>query len=390
MNAVSPPIAERERAVASQLVLRVLSGRSEGAEHRLPERRKLLIGHSFESDIVLRDKSTLGCSLRLTTCGRRGALEVLSGNICVLGRHLNEGEQLTLEPYLPVRIGDIHFALGGDSELRWAEVDEMLAEDAKQTLELAEEAPPTDLSERLELRTQPVRREVAGFSLKPARMAVIGAGLLTVAGGAYFGASMLAPTPPTPRDIRAELAPLGMSGVSVERSPTTGDIAIVGLVKDGDDLAQLREWADEHHPNIIIGVATISEAAEAATNLLVAQNVDAEARPQGARSLIIESPFLPKDRQQELTALLQKDLPRVKSFTFNASAERGETDLAYFFNAPGYGAASFVAGDPGFIVTEDGTRWFAGASLPTGHTIIEIGDSSVTVEREGLRDTLTM
>ena len=219
---------------------------------------------------------------------------------------------------------------------------------------------------------------------------MIGAALLTIACGTYFGATMLAPVQATPREIRTELAPLGMAGVTVELSPTTGELAIVGLVKDSDDVALLRQWVDENHPEIVLGVATISEAAEAATNLLAAQNVDALARPQGADRLVIDSPFLPNDRKQELIAMLQKDLPRVKSFSFNASASRGENDLAYFFNATGYGAASFVSGDPGYIVTEDGTRWFAGASLPTGHKIIEIGDSSVTVERDGQRDTLTM
>jgi type III secretion system YscD/HrpQ family protein len=389
MNAVSPLLTERPVEAAS-LVLRVLSGRSDGAEHRLPQQRKLLIGHSFESDIVLRDTSTRGCALRLTVCGRRAVLEVESGQVCLLGKQLVAGETITLEQYLPVRIGNIHFALGGDDDVRWDEARSIIAEDEQAILELAQEAPPSALPERLALRSEPIRRNVAKISLRPARMAMIGAGLLVVAAGSYFGATMLSPPPPTPRDIRQELAPFGLTGVTVERSPTTGEIAITGLVKDASDAARLREWAQQHHPDILVNVSTIAEAAEAATNLLTAQNVDAVARPLGADRLVIEGPFLPKDRQNELTRLLEKDLPRVAGFTFRPSAERGESGLAYFFNAPGYGAASFVSGDPGYIVTEDGTRWFPGANLPTGHKIIEITGNTVTVERDGLRDVLTM
>jgi hypothetical protein len=389
MNAVSPLIGERPASVAS-LQLQVLSGRSDGAQHRLPEQRKLLIGHSFESDIVLRDPSTRGCAVRLTVCGRRAVLEVVLGEVHLLGKQLAAGETITLEQYLPVRMGDIHFALGGDDADRWTEARSSLAEDAQAAIELAQQAPPSALPERLALRTQPIRRDVANFSLRPVRMAMLGAGLLVVAAGSYFGANLLSPPPMSPRDIRQELAPLGMPAVTVERSPTTGDIAITGLVKNSSDAARLRQWAQQNHPDILVNVATISEAAEAATNLLAAQQVDAVARPDGADRLIIEGPFLPKDRQAALIRLLQGDLPRVAAFTFKPSAERGESGLAYFFNAPGYGAASFVSGDPGYIVTEDGTRWFPGASLPTGHKIIEISNNTVIVERDGLRDVLTM
>lgn len=390
MNAVSPLLTERPAHAAAPLLLRVLSGRSDGAEHRLPEQRKLLIGHSFESDIVLRDRSTRGCAVKLTVCGRRAVLEVVSGAVCLLGKRLADGETITVEQYLPVQIGDIHFALGGDDAVRWAEARSIVAEDAQATLDLAQQAPPSALPGRLALRTQPIRRDAAKIALRPARMAMIGAGLLVVAAGSYFGATLLAPTPMSPRDIRQELAPFAMPGVTVERSPATGQIAITGLVRGNSDAARLRQWAQLNHPDIMVNVTTITEAAEAATNLLAAQNVDAVARPSGADRLIIEGPFLPKDRQNELTRMLGKDLPRVAAFTFEPSTERGERGLAYFFNAPGYGAASFVSGDPGYIVTEDGTRWFPGASLPTGHKIIEIADNTVIVERNGLRDVLTM
>jgi hypothetical protein len=390
MNALSPLLAERPAPAMSPLLLRVLSGRSNGAEHRLPEQRKLLIGHSFESDIVLRDASTRGCAMKLTACGRRAVVEVVSGDVYLLGKLLAPGETITLEPYFPLRIGNIHFAIGGDDVARWDEARGIIAEDAEATLELAQLAPPSALPERLALRTQPIWRGVANFALRPARMAMIGAGLLVVAAGSYFGANILSPPPASPRDLRQELAPFGMTGVTVERSPTTGEIAVIGLVKDSSDAARLRQWADQNHPDILINVTTITEAAEAATNLLIAQNVDAVAWPSGADRLIIEGPFLPKDRQIELTRLLKKDLPRVGGVTFKASSERGESELAYFFNARGYGAASFVSGDPGYIVTEDGTRWFPGANLPTGHKIIEIADNTVTVERDGLLDVLTM
>ncbi len=390
MNAVSsiaPEIAASEEAA---LVLRVLTGRNAGAEHRLPQNRKLLIGHSFENDVVLRHASTRGNKLEVTTCGKRAVVRVASGQVCVLGKNFAAGERITLEPYIPARIGEIVFAIGGADEERWSEALEGSSEDTAAALESVEDAPRTDLGERVALRSAPLRDRYLDRLLSPRTLAIVGGACLAIAGGAFAGTSMLAPESASAREIGSELAELGYPALYVEHSADGAELSVIGLVGGDEDLLTLREWAAAHHPDIAIGVATIQGAAESATSLLAAQGIDAAVTPLGADSLSIESEFLPQDRQTELETLLRADLPRVRRFVFNGSATRGEQDLAYFFNAPGYGAASFVAGDPSFIVTEDGTRWFVGASLPTGHTITEIVDNRVTVERDGLRDTLIM
>lgn len=395
MNAVSPPLKDQsERNAASiagvRLRLRVLAGRSEGAEHSLPPDRKIMIGHSYENDIVLRDAASRGVAMHLTPHGKLAVLEVVVGEIVVLGRTLVAGDRITLEPYVPVRMAGFAFAIGERNEERWLEAAEIARQAPRSISENSEATPCTNVSERIELRTQPVRARYAGTLGSPTTLLIAAALLLVVAGGAFFGTTVLAPSGPSPQHVQTELIELGFGRLAVERAEGGQGLAIVGLVADEDELLRLKSWVQSAHPDITLGVATLQSAAEAADNLLAAQNVDAAVRPDGMRGLLIETEFLPKDRQVELEAMLKRDLPRVRSFEFSASPDRGESDLAYFFNAPGYGAASFVAGDPGYIVTQDGTRWFAGASLPTGHTIIDITEDSVTVERDGLRDTLTM
>ena len=390
MNAVPDLLSQTGRGGQPGLMLRVLAGRNEGAHHRLPDNRKLLIGHSFENDIVLRDPSTKGIALHLTMCGRRAVLEVIAGEVAVHGRTMGAGDRATLEPYTPVGLGAVAFALGAEDEDRWIEARELAREDQLAVLEQAEQAPGTDLGERIGLRTGALGRTYLDRLPGPRALAMIGAALLAIAGGTYAGSALLGPQVTSSADIRGELAELGYPGLDVQTGADGRALTIVGLVANDAALTKLRTWVEAEHPDIAIGVDTIATAAEAAQNLLTAQNVDARAIPEGSDSLVIETEFLPQDRQRELETLLRNDLPRVRRFTFNASAERGEADLAYFFNAPGYGAASFVSGDPGYIVTEDGTRWFAGASLPTGHRILEIRNDRVTVERGGLHDTLMM
>ena len=390
MNA---PVALKtpEANTIAPLLLRVLSGRSAGAEVRLPRERVMTVGHGFECDVVLRDRASKGCTLRLSTGGKRPSLEVVAGRAQVLGRELGAGERILLEPYLPVRVGDMHFAVGRDDEERWADALDSIADEdtADETTALAEAA-SMDLAERIELRSQPARSWLGGLSIRPLWVGLAGGALLVLAAAAWFGSTMLTERGNDPAILDAQLAEAGFADLAVVRQQDANRLAIVGLVDGEAELARLRDWAAANRPDAQVDVDTLSGAAAAASDLLAGQNIDAVARAESAHTLVIEGPFLPSDRQREVTDLIKRDLPRIREVRFQADPNRGDQDLAYFFNAPGYGAASFVEGDPGYLVTEDGTRWFAGAVLPTGHRVVEISANRMVVERDGLRDTLQM
>jgi type III secretion protein D len=47
-----------------------------------------------------------------------------------------------------------------------------------------------------------------------------------------------------------------------------------------------------------------------------------------------------------------------------------------------------VPGDPAYVVTADGTRYFQGALLPTGHRIAGIEERRVVLELNGVQTPL--
>jgi type III secretion protein D len=55
---------------------------------------------------------------------------------------------------------------------------------------------------------------------------------------------------------------------------------------------------------------------------------------------------------------------------------------------PGKRIASLVQGDPAYVVTADGARYFVGSMLPSGHRITAVDTQSVTLERDGRQSTL--
>ena len=128
----------------------------------------------------------------------------------------------------------------------------------------------------------------------------------------------------------------------------------------------------------------------AATDLLAGQGIDATARVARAGVLLVDGEYLPSDRQTQVAQLIRSDVPGVRAVEFRADPAKGGDALRYFFNSPEYGAASFVDGDPGYLVTADGSRWFTGAVLPTGHRIVSVGAGRLTVEKDGRVEAVVM
>ena len=52
--------------------------------------------------------------------------------------------------------------------------------------------------------------------------------------------------------------------------------------------------------------------------------------------------------------------------------------------------ASVVPGNPAYLVTADGARYFVGAMLPTGHRITAISGQRVWLERNGEKTALNL
>ena len=50
--------------------------------------------------------------------------------------------------------------------------------------------------------------------------------------------------------------------------------------------------------------------------------------------------------------------------------------------------ASLVPGEPAYVVTADGARYFVGALLPSGHRIAQIAAQRVVLERDGQQTNL--
>ncbi len=380
------PVLDR----ASNFVLRVYGGRLDGAQFRLPPGRLLTLGHGLDNDIVLRGARTRGSRIELQAEEGHLRLKLLTGEAHLLGQTLEPHKAIVLPAFVPLMLGEYSFAVGAADHPRWGEAEEL----AGQLVPLEPAAVPVTgeplaAQERARNRAYSLTRYLPAWAKHPAAMIVPAMGLamlLALAPLHDFATRGLR----GPEQAEAALLANGYPGVKVALDPTGGFLVFSGAVASEDDLARLREMAAAEFPQARLDVDTNAALARAATDILAAEGIDAQARPERLGTVVIESEYLPLDRQAELTERLTADLPALQRARFELTGRRGASDLAYFFNSEKYGLATYVNGNPGYLVTADGSHWFDGAILPTGHEILSIRNGSVTLSRNGLVERLTV
>ncbi|HVJ01237.1 MAG TPA: hypothetical protein VM662_03590 [Sphingomonas sp.] len=369
-------------------VLRVLSGRLSGAEHRLHPGKFVRIGHGFDHDIVLRDATTRGLSIELDLGEEMANVRVVAGQIGILGRPVVAGEQAALPAYVPMMLGSFAVAIGDPASERWEEAARLstMIAPAGEPQEIAAHQHAA-LGERMATRLYPMRGALALDRHWPI-YALFAAALLLLVALAGPATKWVSRQFHDGAADQAVLAAAGFGGLTITEGPA-GPV-IKGIVKDDAALARLRLLVAQRIGTAMLDVDTMDGLAAAATDLLRAQGVDGEAAPRRGNALLVTAEFLPADRQAELARLIREDVPGVSRVHFAADPARGDRDLQYFFSGSEYGLATFIDGDPGYIATADGTRWFAGAQVPTGHRIVTIGNGRASFERNGQIEELLL
>lgn len=363
--------------VSERKVLRIVDGRLKGKEYPLSSGDRLCIGHGLANDVVLRGAGTRNSAIELRLSGDTAAVRVIEGKAELLGRTLCAEDNAVLPSYLPFRFGEFVLAHGKRGSDRWEEVA-TLANTPCVTPVAPLPAP------RLTDRVVTYGRgqlERARDRLDMLRLAIAAVSLTLLAAAVGPVGAMLEERAAGVPSLESRLGEAGFTGLAVTENPA-GGLIVSGMVAEETDIIRLRSLVADHARPVMVDVISSASIASAATDILLAQGVEAKAAPAGLAGIAIAAPFLPADRRDELSALLKRDLPGLTQVTFRVDNSLGANPLQSFFANSSTGLAS-VIDDPGHIVTTDGARWFPGAVLPTGHRLLSVGGGRVRFEKDG-------
>ncbi len=358
--------------------LEVLEGEQAGARTALPAGAPVTIGSAIDGDVVLRGAA----GRRVSIAVQDGALNVnvLEGTLEAGGRTLQAGQAATLAVGTPLGLGEVRFAVVPAVPVEGAALP---APDTALPPEAPAGTPAAAAAPKLPARAS-----------WPRRLATVGGSLAAVSIGMLAFAYSAAPPPPTAEQqaTRAEavLRGAGLQKLSV-RPGTAGDVRIDGYLETNAQRVKAEQLlADEAIP-ARWQVFVNEQVAAAVQDVFRVNGVQAQVDAVGPGAIRVSAQVADGHLLDTLRGIAKRDVPglaaiEVRNDPLPVAAAAARSTPA--IDDPGKRVSSVVQGDPAYVVTADGTRYFQGALLPTGHRIASIEERRVVLEFNGVQTPL--
>lgn len=356
--------------------LRVLSGEQRGASSAVRPGATLRLGQDWSNDVVLRDADDTAARLSLDADGQL-MLDVGGGQCEVDGMPLESGQPMPLSLYTPFTVGGTRMAVGRIGAPQWAALFDEAPAPAN-TPSMAAAAASSGVAAPARRRTSWVQRLLMGG----AALVGVSAGALTLAWA--MGPASLSP-PQQAEHLRQTLAHLGFAALNVEARD--GQLLVTGHLDTQAQRTRLEQALAGQTP-ARVAVWVNEQIATGVSDVYRLNGIPAEVRSSGPGVVHVQTREGDAAALGKVQAVARRDVPGLQQLVAinepPPSAPRPEAVIS----DPGKRVAAIIPGDPAYVVTADGTRYFEGAMLPTGHRILSILSDHVQIERDGVPSTL--
>ena len=360
-------------------VLRVLSGRLAGTTKALVETGTVSIGHEFWQDVVIRDPQTKGMAVDLSLAGGGQAqMSVLSGEVVLLGQTIGAGGTAILPPYVPFSFGGVSLAWGDPDSDRWDEAGGLVA---------VVPSPPGEVpGPRAEVAAAlgRARHGAAGLLSRRNGMILAGLVLLAVVGLSVvpvLDALGLRSTPAM--RVRWALNAAGLQALEVAPAPSGNEVTITGVVTGEGQRVKAQGALREAGIDGTVDVQTSNEIAQAAADVARGRGLQASARATARTSVELHTSPLTDDARTGLLNAVRSDVRQIGPLTLRDDLPGVDDTPIKALSDLTRKVSTLVAGDPGYIQTVDGARYFSGAVMPSGHRLVGIEGNTVYLEKNG-------
>lgn len=355
--------------------LRVLSGEQRGAVSAVRLGDTLRIGRDWSNDVVLQDAGDSAARLQLHGDGSL-ALDVEGGDCRIDGSVMTAGQPAVIALYTPFTVGDTRLAVGRVGAPQWA----MLFDD-----EVSAPAEPAPVAEASVSAAVPAWRRaglVSRLLTGGAALVALSAGALTLAWA--MGHGTVAPAEQV-QHLRQTLTHLGFGMLDAEYRD--GQLTVVGHLDTQAQRSRLEQLLAGQSP-ARVAVWVNEQLTSNVADVYRLNGISADVRSGGPGVVHVQTREADTDKLAHVQALARRDVPGLAQLVAANDAPPASPKPEAAINDPGKRVAAIVPGDPAYVVTADGTRYFEGAILPTGHRILAILSDRVQIERDGQASTL--
>jgi type III secretion protein D len=364
------------------LELRVLSGPQAGARAPLPAGRVRLLAagaHADDADILLREERENPVRARIVAAGGAALVEVIDGPAMLAGQLLAAGESTDWPMHAPLQVGSSVVAYGLAADDAWPDVADAPVD--------AAEAGGTDAAPP-PARRQP-KKSRSGTWLIASVMAV------AVAGTAALGVvrsgmpSLQAAAAPT-SSLADALRTSEFAAVLSPAQDASGRLELRGRLATLAQRTKLDAWLAARQLTPLVNVVVDEALARDVTEVFRVNGVPVQARAQGPGHIVVEAAERDAEHLARAEEVVRRDVRGLAQLGVVNRVQPVAPPRAPVPDDPGKRIASLVPGSPAYLVTADGSRYFVGAMLPSGHRITAIGAQRVQLERDGQSITLNL
>lgn len=377
--------------------LRVLAGPQAGAHLPLVIGAEIKVGSlaARGCQVVLRDPQVQDQRLVLRVRADDVQIKVLQGTVDIAGLVLNGPCTAEWPLYMALRIGDTLMAVGEVGDERWDAVrtsgygDEIAAQQAQ-----AQATSPEPQAAAGDARPDaPADRAAAPPRRRVETWLALAGGVLTVSALSLLGlVSLVTPAQGdagTERQrIMKALKADTFRGLHVDLEQD-GRLHVRGDLLTLADRAALDRALLQAEVEPVVQVRVGEQIASAVRDVFRMNGVVAETQPATALaevgSVQVKTHERDLARLQTVTAAAKRDVPGLSVLKVDNLEPAAPAQVqAPLPHDPGKRVASVVPGETPYVVTVDGTRYFVGAVLPSGHRLASITDQQVLLSKDGM------
>jgi len=358
------------------LELRVLQGPQHGARAPLGAGVACVLAAGPDggdgADIVLREPAAAPTRVRISATTPHAILEVLQGEVQLGDETLRAGAQALWPMNAPLRIGAQVVAFGH------ACVDDWPSPNATATT-------PTAPAEAPAPAPLPLRRRVEVW------LAAMGAGVMLACGAAFWVAhAAAAPVKASTPGIAEWSNALRGSEFAALQFVQAGDGRVTLRGRLPTDAARLKldAWLQGLGVQARVDVVVDEALAREVSEVFRVNGVAVNTTVAGPGRIAADAAERDADRLARAEEVVRRDVRGLDQLAVRNSAKPLPPPMPPISDDPGKRIASLITAEPAYIVTADGSRYFVGALLPSGHRVTRIDPGAVTLELRGQQTTL--
>jgi type III secretion protein D len=359
--------------------LRVLGGPQRGAALPLEPDRTYTVGTAFGADVVLRAAAGTAegsASIRVQPDGLW--LQAGTGEVAVDGAALAAGESRVVRWGTPWQIGDTVLAAGPQGD--W--------ESAPSAMPAPEAAVSPSTARATSPLPSPARLRGWGR-----RLATGGAAVVVASLSMWALAMAISPAAPRPDALaqraQATLHAAGMTAVTVTLPAGQAEPLVEGYLDTHAQRTRAESLLAAQGLRPRFAVWINENLAQAVQDVYRVHGISAEVQTLGPGRVRVHTALADATTLASVEKAVRRDVQGLNQLDTRNAPPPGMPSPVPTLDDPGKRVASIVTGEEPYVATQDGTRYFIGALLPTGHRILAIADGRVELEREGQSTALT-